>query len=396
MSVFRNLVSAFVFAGISGLAMAQELPPLDPEPGRGSTEPTTSSAKQDVVVKGFMPDWQVSRMVREAFDEVEKTRKEKPIKTTAEKKTSDQKKTPTAQKSGIDTKAASLIAEPAKVGTLATPEDKAVAKKAQEAADRANGIVRDQKTTAKTAAAVEGTRTASAKKVEQDSKPVALDDRKEVDKAKVAKSETTRPTAKPKQPGREDDTPKPEKTVVRNIEIAPGKNMTVKSSVKGDAEQARPLASDTGSVTKTGRNGQLQVTGRVVSVSHGRGGRLRVLIDAGDEGSVQALIEPRIGMRAPQRGSVVSASGKRIGGSGNSIVMRAESFTSRSGAGIAASVPQKRYRPEVAEVPPPFYAPPGGMSLGLLGVDLSVGHFPPPVYGPPMMGRPMLPPPSGW
>jgi hypothetical protein len=131
-------------------------------------------------------------------------------------------------------------------------------------------------------------------------------------------------------------------------------------------------------------NGYMNVEGDVVAVLHERSGNLRLSVRT-DDGVVQAVIEPRIGMRVPIQGSRVRVYGREIDGGDSHQVIRVSEIE-RVGASISSRSYERSYAPD-AQQPQPEY-PPVGFAGGPVFVSPPPGFAPPPpppgyIPGPP-------------
>jgi hypothetical protein len=154
------------------------------------------------------------------------------------------------------------------------------------------------------------------------------------------------------------------KTIVEEVPVAPGKSLGVKKVVPAgeDSAEASPSASPASAPD------ELTVSGRVVSARPSSTGKLKLMVDTTKYGSVQVVVEPRIGMRVPTTGASVTVHGKKLSGDEASLVVRADSID-RAGSSSSKVVYRHGYVGRVAPVLP--IGPPGRLGP------------PPMVFGPP-------------
>ncbi|MGI8908056.1 MAG: hypothetical protein ACR2IE_16385 [Candidatus Sumerlaeaceae bacterium] len=271
---FRSVLFGILIIG--GVAFAQEATTVS-ELQSLETQPAVddSASTSDVVVKGFIPDLQRAQMVEDAVTAAKKAEQKKAAaaavaKTQAERKTADTSK---------------------KTETAAEKE-----RKAREAADRANGIL-----PGKPAAQAKAKKTLAATKSDASDAAIPAEPLDNKPEQPVEKS----------------------KVIVEEVPTASGKSVGVKKMVPLDEESDSPGAkSSAGASASTGDT--LTVNGRVTSVVHGSGGKLRLMLDSSSQGLVEVLVEPRPGMRVPTTGASVTVRGKKVGGNDRTTVVRAE------------------------------------------------------------------------
>jgi hypothetical protein len=334
--VFGFLISGSAVASAqdSTATPASVLPSLEATPAEAiSTATDDAAATSDLVLKGFIPDLQRAQMMQDAVDAAKKAEQKKAAANAASKP-----------------QASSEVKASVKTSAKQTETAAEKERKAKEAADRANGI-----TAGKTATA-----SASAKKSPATAKPgaetlesavppaVALDNKPSVKKAPAhAASEPIQTNA-------------PE-TIVEEVPSATGQPLGVKKPLSAD-EQAAAATEGSGS--------ELTFTGRVVSAQSSTGGKLKILVESSKYGTVEVVVQPRIGMRVPVSGASVTVRGQKLSGDEDKVVVRAESID--RGDSASRVVYKHGYIGRVAPVLP-------------MAMPLRMGP-PPMVYGPPPPG----------
>lgn len=304
--LFGILISCAAFAGAQdSTTPVSELPSLEATPATVSDD---NAATSDLVVKGFIPDLQRAQMMQDAMDAAKKAEQKKAAAAAAAART----------QAAVESKA------PAKTTAKQTETAADKERKAKEAADRANGLLPGKAATATASAA------ASAKKKpapsKSDSEPlnsavpptIALDNKPSVKKAPA------RAGAEPIQT----NAPEGQRTIVEQVPVAPGKSLGIKKVIPLD-ENGEPAAETQPSA---GDSSELTVTGHVVSAQPSSGGRLKLLVDTEKHGTVEVVVEPRIGMRVPVAGAGVTVRGKKLSGDEDKLVLRAESIDRAGGS----------------------------------------------------------------
>jgi len=402
-SDFRIVLFSLGMLASAAWGFAQE------EGAAADVAPADDMTTADVVLKGHIPDWQTSRLVHEGFEAAEKARIQKEQKAADKKTVAPSTKSTTEKKSAVVDKATKLANEPAKLGDNSVAADALrKAAEAKAAADRANGITAGRAKPANTAtslasippkaaapakpAATAAPKAAAVAKAQPTAAPsVAKSQATPVPLDNVTESNTTaKAETKAKEPAVAEKPAEPEKkSVVANVQVAPGKSMSVKTTrpVDDEDEFVEPGAA------ATRQNGdQFTVEGSVISARPGSDGKMRLSIKSASEGTVQVVVNPRVGTRVPLPGARVTVSGKKIGGTAGSLVVQADTIRRSDGSVMAssASASSSRYFgatrvPSRVRVVEPFA--PG-----------------PILVEPPFMGRPMVgpgpmmmaPPPPMW
>lgn len=348
-------------------------------------DPTTTPA----ILKGFIPDLERNRLMQEAVDE-ERAAREKKEKAAAATR-AKAKASVSVSTSGTKT-VVTKKNEPAPK-TTAKVDDKAL-EEAQEAADRANGIVRSSKTAeAKPGIlpSLDGSKkSGTTAKLDTDKLPEPLDDKKPLEKTAskkpaVADSEKTE-TA--------------ERTGVKTVPASDGRGVSVKTTepAKDREISTSAIDQDLPEIAQSEKpKGYFEARGTVLSMKVGDKGKLRVLVNS-QVGLVEGVIDPTVGARVPMPGSSVTLRGKKVGGNNRTTVMRVDSITrgitsaSSSSRSTQENRTSKRYESDSQDSRAPTrqgFIPGGPVPFPPVAGPIMMG--PPPMMGPPILGPP--PPP---
>lgn len=275
--VLRHLLKVCAAALSAGLLGGYSVQAAETSTTTEISDAPASTSVEDVVVKGFMPDTQSSRLVQDAMEQV---RREKVAR---EKRATEEAKRAAAEKKRLAAEKAKA-AEQAKAAAKArAAEKKTVASGSTKKAESASTTTAASVVTAKKSSGSEDKETVSA----------------------TVKNKATDP-----KPG----TSKP----AVDLDKVNDKEITISESTSAGAAE-KP-------------EGQSSQHGRVVSIQPLSRGRIRVLIDSDSGELVQGIRELKAGERVPYRGARVSFSGKTIGGNEHSPVMRLTRLVSSGGS----------------------------------------------------------------
>lgn len=354
--MFKSFAYVGLFAtlaALNGVAFAQE-----------ANDPTTTT------VNNHISDAERDRLMQEAMEQarrdLEKSKAEREARQTLETEQQTQaSREAAAAKAAAEKDAARKRAEAA---AAKKAEEERMAKELAEAEKKSSEKSRETKVEEVTNLDSKPASTPTAKSESQSAKTSTAS----------ASSSSNKTSSNSRKSEPESSSDEGSKVVVETVATRdPSTPITVKTAMpQGDAarqaEQQAARQSSSGSARSSGSSSSSnEFTGQVVGMMRSTSDKPRILVRTDNHRMVQVVLDTS---EVPAPGSVVSFSGKTIGGDGPNLVVSASRVSIKTGQALEP-VPVAPVPPEVAMHPMDPY-------------------FPPPMMHDPMMApHPMMPPP---